>query len=76
MSTNILERILTKFICKKRCKLILPKESSHVQVLKTFNLSSKTIVHEIHNGIPLEKFDSNKFGINSNIFLFLNAFRE
>ncbi len=70
-----IRRILTKFICK-RCKLILPKESSHVQVLKTFNLSSKTIVHEIHNGIPFEKFDSNKFGINSNIFLFLNAFRE
>ena len=70
-----IRQILTRFICN-RCNLILPKESSHVTVLKEFNLSSKTVVYEIHNGVPIEKFDVTKFGIDSKTFLFLNAFRE
>lgn len=70
-----IRRVLTKFICKQ-CDLILPKESFHVGVLEAFKLPSRTFVHEIHNGIPIQEFNENKFGINSNTFLFLNAFRE
>ncbi len=70
-----IRRVLTKYICRQ-CDLILPKESSHVSVLDAFNLSTRTFVHEIHNGIPIQEFSKSKFGINSNTFLFLNAFRE
>jgi glycosyltransferase involved in cell wall biosynthesis len=72
---KFIRQILTKFICR-RCSLILPKEDSHVQILKTFKLSQKTEVHQIHNGVPVHEFNENKFGIEGKTFLFLNAFRE
>ncbi len=72
---KFIRKILTKFICKQS-NVILPKENSHVRVLEKFNLSNKTFVKEIHNGIPYEEFNEVKFSKTSTTFLFLNAFRE
>ena len=70
-----IRRILTKYICRN-ANLILPKERSHVKVLHNFNLPEKTLIHEIHNGLPLDQFRDSKFKASSKTFLFLNAFRE
>ena len=70
-----IRKVLTKFICRN-VNLILPKENSHIETLKTFNISSKTTIHEIYNGIPMKNFEENKFTSNDANFLFLNAFRK